>query len=115
MATRKLAKSKLPEIRLSVDVVMDSQDLTHNDAVYHPVGIERAWGHLLKGWEIYAINYRQSHGADIGEDGVLGPEWGQIGESLRALLNGPTGRLSGGRMAEYISALMRFYSWEPKP
>ena len=42
----------------------------------------------------------------IGEDYVLGPQWQAIGEGLRGLLNGETGRLDCGTLDGFILATL---------
>lgn len=51
---------------------------------------------LVFGWAAYADAHRLRFGSMVGEDGFLGPHWGEIGVMLTYLLNGDIGRLDGG-------------------
>jgi len=62
---------------------------------------------MLRGWQFYARQYEARYGFSIGDDGVLGPQWAAIGESLLALLNGELGRLDGGTLGAFIRDTMR--------
>jgi len=75
----------------------------HNDAMRYPhAGFESAIVHLLNGWVEYASHHRKQYISSIGDDGVLGPEWWEIGKALRHLLNGETGRLDCGTLDAFI-------------
>ena len=58
--------------------------------VSHPVG------KMYDAWHRLAENHRDRYKSVIGDDGVLGPAWEQIGDSLRTLLNGDCGGLDCG-------------------
>lgn len=80
----------------------------HDLAVMEPNNHEE-YGivNMLRGWAAYASNHQYTYGSLIGDDGVLGPEWEAIGDSLRGLLNGNLGRLDGGTLDGFILNKMR--------
>lgn len=51
---------------------------------------------MLRGWVQYAGKHKNRYGSGIGEDGVLGAEWEEIGRGLLGLLNGETDGLDCG-------------------
>lgn len=57
---------------------------------------------MLIGWQNYAEDHRREYSSRIGDDGVLGPCWEEIGKSLIGLLNGRLGRLDGGTVDGFI-------------
>jgi hypothetical protein len=57
---------------------------------------------MLKSWQTYAMAHQQMFESKIGDDGVLGPAWQEIGEAMRTLLNGELGQLDGGAMDRAI-------------
>jgi hypothetical protein len=70
---------------------------SHCKALNHPrVGFETALVSMLQGWLHYADTHGAHFGSTIGADGVLGEHWAAIGQGLRGLLNGETGRLDCG-------------------
>lgn len=70
----------------------------HDRAVRTPNGEEQGLVHMISGWQHYALRYTFAFKSHIGDDGVLGPAWEAIGDSLRTLLNGETGRLDAGTL-----------------
>lgn len=48
---------------------------------------------MIKGWLAYADNHKERYEGRIGDDGVLGKPWAEIGVALHQLLNGETGTL----------------------
>jgi hypothetical protein len=56
----------------------------------------------LQAWEGYALAHKERYESLIGDDGVLGPAWEQIGDGLRTLLNGETGRLDCGTLDAFL-------------
>jgi len=71
-------------------------------------GHEAALVKMLTGWQYYAAAHRARYGSEVGDDGVLGPEWAAIGRALRGLLNGETGRLDCGTLdATILDTLSR--------
>jgi len=86
----------------------------HNSAmrIPHP-GFEAAMVQLLTGWYNYAETHRRRYSSDIGEDGVLGEAWADIGTSIRALLNGDLGRMDGGTLDGFISDTLQHNSIDP--
>ena len=80
----------------------------HNNAAVRPrAGTEESLVAMLRGWATYAHVHKESYDSPIGDDGVLGPEWQAIGESLRGLLNGDIGRLDGGTVDSFIVDTLR--------
>ena len=53
---------------------------------------------MIQGWVMYAHRHQARYGSLVGDDGVLGPEWASIGNALRGLLNGETGRFNCGTL-----------------
>jgi hypothetical protein len=74
----------------------------------------KALRYMLLGWERYATTHRERYESSIGEDGVLGPEWAAIGESLRGLLNGDCGGWDAGSLCANISRVLREHGCEPR-
>lgn len=68
---------------------------------------ERAIVSMLDGWLQYADAHLYSYGTHIGDDGLLGREWEEIGDSLRRLLNGQCGRLICGALDSIILEAMK--------
>ena len=68
----------------------------HLRAVTVPNSEERGIVEMLRGWLRYADEYRAIYSEGIGQDYFIGPIWEQIGQSIRELLNGATGRLDCG-------------------
>lgn len=62
---------------------------------------------MLRGWLQYAEDHKARYESVIGDDGVLGPYWESIGDALRGLLNGETGRLDCGTLDGFILNTMR--------
>lgn len=63
---------------------------------------EQAIVAMASGWKLQADAHKVAHGGVIGDDGVLGTPWLEIGKALRALLNGQTGRLDCGTVDAFI-------------
>lgn len=58
---------------------------------------------LLQAWALYADAHRAAYETPIGDDGVLGPHWQEIGLAIRGLLNGDVGpRLDCSTLAGFI-------------
>lgn len=81
--------------------------IRHNDAIDHPKGFEVPIVRMLHFWEMYAVEHAKRFESPIGEDYVLGAEWQAMGEAIRGLLNGETGRLDCGTLDGYILQTMR--------
>ncbi len=79
----------------------------HNRAVCHPRGAERPIVHMAQGWAEYAHKHATRYSSPIGDDGVLGPAWEQIGDGLRTLLNGECGALDCGTVDGFVLDTMR--------
>lgn len=60
--------------------------------------LEAALVAMTKAWLMYARAHGTRYESAIGQDGVLGEYWNDIGIALRGLLNGETGRLDAGTM-----------------
>jgi hypothetical protein len=85
----------------------------HREAVALPMGHEMPIVELFKGWLKYADFHRHKFESGIGEDGVLGPAWANIGASLRALLNGVCGRLDCGTLDGIICRVLEAEGFDP--
>jgi hypothetical protein len=83
-------------------------DMRHNSALHLGNGAANTTTHegaivnMLRGWENYAKAHAKRFESPIGEDYVLGPAWQQVGEGIRALLNGVTDRLDCGTVDGFI-------------
>ncbi len=80
----------------------------HNSAVMLPrSGAELAIVSMLNGWLAYAASHQERYEDLIGNDGVLGKPWAEIGASIASLLDGETGRLDCGTLSSLINNTMR--------
>lgn len=79
----------------------------HNEAIDYPKGFEVPVVRMLLYWAKYAEEHNKRFESPIGEDYVLGPQWQTLGESIRGLLNGETGRLDCGTLDGFILQTMR--------
>ena len=85
----------------------DSWVWRHNTAVARAihganVPLESPLARMLESWAEYAKGHKARFESTIGEDYVLGPQWQAIGEGIRGLLNGETGRLDCGTLDGFI-------------
>lgn len=71
-------------------------------AVRAPRGAEIPIVNLVNAWTDYANRHRARYDSGIGDDGVLGPAWAQIGASIRTLLNGESGQLDCGTIDGFV-------------
>lgn len=85
----------------------------HMAALRAPMEVESAVSDLIVGWAQYADRHRARYESGIGEDGVLGPAWAAIGASIRALLNGETGRLDCGTLDGFICDTLTAEGFDP--
>jgi hypothetical protein len=69
---------------------------------------------LLKEWAQYAEDHRKRYEAPIGEDGVMGQYWTDLGHAIRHLLDGETGRLDCGTLFHFIYETMRENGVDPE-
>lgn len=84
------------------------RSLLHEAAMAAPNrGFERALVKMFDGWLEYRQAHRERYDDGIGADGVIGEEWISVGDALRGLLNGETGRISPGRMHSSITETLR--------
>lgn len=74
----------------------------HEQALTAPNQVEGPIVLMLKGWLEYADHHENRYDSRIGEDGVIGPAWAEIGKSLLNLLNGELSRLDGGALDALI-------------
>ncbi len=80
----------------------------HDTAIHFPSALkERAMVNMLTGWAEYAQEHQRRYDSVVGDDGGLGPEWEAIGDALRGLLNGETGRLDCGTLDGFILDTMK--------
>ncbi len=63
---------------------------------------ERALRLAIVGWAMIAETHMMMYGSPMGDDGFLGPAWVQMGEGLRAQLNGQCGRFDCGTLDALI-------------
>jgi hypothetical protein len=86
----------------------------HREAVLCPHwDYERALVQMLSGWLRYADAVQNRWESGIGQDGVLGPSWAEIGSGLRGLLNGELGRLDGGTLDALLVNTLREEEFDP--
>lgn len=86
----------------------------HRAALSHPSNLfEIALVEMLRGWLTYADAVEHRYGSRIGDDGVLGEHWAQIGVGLRGLLNGELGRLDGGTLDSILCTSLRKQNCNP--
>lgn len=62
---------------------------------------------MIRGWSEYARDHKARYEDVIGADCVLGDYWESIGDGLRGLLNGVTGRLDCGTLDGFILNTMK--------
>jgi hypothetical protein len=74
---------------------------------------EKALVEMLSGWLRYAASHAQQYESGIGEDGVLGAYWAQIGAGLRGLLNGELGRFDGGTLDSVLAGTLEEQNVDP--
>jgi hypothetical protein len=86
----------------------------HNKATRHDGGFgderklaEFAIVNALNAWQLYGAFHEQRYDSLIGDDGVLGAAWLEMGKSLCQLLDGEIGRLNGGTCWSYIDDTLR--------
>lgn len=79
----------------------------HLEAWDAPRGPEVPLKMLIVAWAAYAEAHQERFTASVGDDGVLGPEWVQIGKSLLELLNGDLGRFDGSTLDAEIREIAR--------
>jgi hypothetical protein len=65
----------------------------HLDAIASPISSEAPILGLFRAWLMYADDYRNQNGRQVGQDGNVGSEWADIGKGIDGLLNGRIGRL----------------------
>ena len=83
-------------------------------AVTQPkTAFEKALVEMLSGWLRYADAVQTSWDAGIGKDYVLGPNWAQIGDALRGLLNGDLGRMDGGTLDGVLCRTLEAEGFDP--
>src|SRR5690349_3641568 len=76
--------------------------------LYARTPFEEAIGEMVRGLALYADAHQQMYQSQVGEDCVLGPEWTQILDGIRGLLNGESGNLDCGSLDSLLCALKRF-------
>jgi hypothetical protein len=85
----------------------------HNDAWRFPQTKEAPIVNLVLAFAAYADNHSARFDSKIGFDGVLGPAWADIGQSIITLLNGEIGRLDGGIVDGLVHDIMAEYGVDP--
>ena len=61
---------------------------------------------MLEGWELYAHEYKDRYGDQIGDDSYLGEEWETLGKRLLRLLCGETGGFDCGSLDRNIRRIL---------
>jgi hypothetical protein len=81
----------------------------HNAAMDNPrPGFEYAIVSMLRGWMEYAETTRHEYDSLVGNDGVIGEYWADLGKALYGLLNGSCGsRIDCGTLSSAIHNIMR--------
>lgn len=77
---------------------MGDWQLRHRAAILYPRNVEIPIVTMLNGWITYAKQHKARFDSTIGEDGFLSEPWESIGDALRDMLNGSTGRLDCGTL-----------------
>lgn len=85
----------------------------HREAILAPRDFERSIVTMLRSWIEYAERHEAQYESTIGEDGVLGPAWAQIGDGIRQLLNGECGRLDCGTVDSIIHDNLKEMGFDP--
>ena len=70
----------------------------HLQAINFPKGCEIPVVNAIAAWLDYANEHERRYESPIGDDGVLGQCWLEMGRAIRGLLNGETGRLDCGTL-----------------
>ena len=85
----------------------------HMRALRLPSGAEIGINGLIAGWASYADRHYARYGSGVGDDGVLGPAWAQVGAGIRRLLNGETGRFDCGTLDGFICDSLAAEGFDP--
>ena len=111
------SREKLPLLLCPLRSPLDEEagwQARHRSAVACPRdGFECAYGEMLRGWLRYADAHQERYASPIGQDGVLGPCWAQIGAGLRGLLNGEHGRLDAGTLDSILVRALQEEEFDP--
>lgn len=76
----------------------------HADALAHKNNdFGRALRKMLEGWEAYAVAHEKRYEGKIGDDGLLGDYWANVGLAIKRLLDGDTGGWDCGSLAQNIT------------
>lgn len=73
---------------------------------------DNALAAMIGGWLAYADQYRLQFGGNIGDDGVLGDPWADVGKNLLRLLNGDLGGMDGGTLDRVIRRTLHDEGYE---
>jgi hypothetical protein len=74
----------------------------------------KALKQMIEGWEAYAAAHQKTYESPIGEDGVIGEYWRQIGQGLRGLLDGDTGsEIDCGTLEHSLRSTMKLNAVDP--
>lgn len=63
----------------------------------------KALADMLRGWERYAEAHQDRYGEHIGNDHIIGDYWAEVGLAIKRLLDGETGGLDCGSIAQNIT------------
>jgi len=74
---------------------------------------EKALVEMLSGWLRYADAVASGGQSGIGQDYALGPCWARIGDGLRGLLNGETGRFDCGTLDGILCRCLEAENFDP--
>ncbi len=85
----------------------------HREALRYPTTAEQPIINMLAGWVGYATAHASRYQSSIGDDGVLGPAWAEVGSAIRRLLNGDCGRLDCGTLDHIISENLTRCGFDP--
>lgn len=75
-------------------------------SLYKTTDHGKALRRMLEGWEDYARAYRKRYECSIGDDGVIGDYWREVGLAIKKLLDGETGGLDCGSIAANITNMI---------
>ncbi len=86
----------------------------HMNAVRTPTkAATRVMVGMIGAWLEYADTHKAKYGSGIGDDGVLGDYWAQMGVALLGMLNGDCGSLDCGTLDGVILDAMKAEGFDP--
>lgn len=112
MEAQEIIRRKLEKVR-GQSFGENPWGMRHAEAWIIPHGSEVGIVGMIRAWAKYADQHRTRYESSIGDDGVLGVEWANIGRALLGLLNGELGRLDGGTLDGTIRDILSGEGCDP--